>query len=257
MKKNNLIPFRWLPASWGLVGKAFDEAEAYYNYEGETLERRLVDIRFTGEDDEHTKEMLKLDLKYNKISDYDFEVEMAQVEYPDARAKALLDIDKKFGKISDYDYDCAIAELDHPDGIPTQVQLDIQLKYDKISEYEHDLAIVNLVYTEENLDKELALLTVDYNHEKITKLEFEKTVASARNEPWVGIVDNGFNPEQGVNGVYFEFDWNNQWIEFLRKNGYNGLSEDEIVEQWFSDVCRSQAEENPIDNGPAPFTIRR
>lgn len=225
-KKEKLIPFRWFPASWGLVGAAFEEAKAHYELEGEDLERRLVNIRITNSVElEHA--ILKLDHQYERISDYDFEIEEATLlEGGTISPKNKLGIDLRHEKISGYEHDCKMAALNYPDA--------------------------------NSLDHQVALLTADYEHGKIERLEYEKTLATAKKEPWVGIVDNGFNPEDGVNGLYFELDWNEQWVDHLRKNGYHGFNDEQIVEQWFSDVCRSQADDNaPIDDAPVPFNSGR
>lgn len=44
MRKKRLIPFDWLPASWGLAGPAYDEAKAYYEYDGYDLAVRLAEF---------------------------------------------------------------------------------------------------------------------------------------------------------------------------------------------------------------------
>ncbi len=227
-KKNNLIPFRWLPASWGLVGQPFEEAKAFYELDGEDLERRLIEVRFKKGSVEYCLEHLKLDLATGVLDDFSYEIAEATLlgETDEIDPKTKLDIEKRHGKVAPYEYSLKLAEIAFPD--------------------------------KESIEYQIAALTADYEHGKIEALEYEKTLATAKNEPWVGIVDNGFNTEEGLNGLYFELDWNDQWVSFLKKNGYHGQSDDQIVEQWFSDVCRSQAEENPVDdNQPIPFNSGR
>jgi hypothetical protein len=226
-KKDKLIPFRWLPASWGLVDKAYESAKAYYELDGEELERRNIEI-FAANETEKRSALLRIDWRYDKISEYDFEVELAKLQSDDGELtpQAKLAIDLKFDKITAYEHDCKLAKLNYPD--------------------------------ENSLEHQIAMLTADYDHGKIEKLEYEKTLATAKDEPWIGVVDNGFNPEDGVNGLYFELDWNTQWVDFLRKNDYHGLSDELIVEQWFSDVCQAQVDETPPDpNEPIPFNSGR
>lgn len=194
--RKRLIPFHWLPGSWGLNGKVFEEAKAHYELDGEDLERRLLNIQLEAGSDELTKALLKLD--------------------------------KKYGRLTGYEYDLKVAEIEHPEL--------------------------------ESLERQSAMLKADYEAGKITKLEYEKTLASAKNEPWVGVVDNGYDNEEGVNGLYFELDWNPQWVVFLKQNGYYGTSDEQIVEQWFADVCRSQADETAETeamNEPIPFNSAR
>jgi hypothetical protein len=51
MKKKNKLPFRMLPASWGLTGKSRDIAEAEYYYSGADLAMRMAEINNDSEDD--------------------------------------------------------------------------------------------------------------------------------------------------------------------------------------------------------------
>jgi hypothetical protein len=224
-KKNNLIPFEWLPASWGLKGRPFDEAKANYELEGEDLERRLIDINFTGIENKH---------EHMKLA-------------------------KRMGRIDDYAYEIAEATLLNDDVLDPKDKVRIDFSFKKIDGYERDLKLAEIAYPDfDSLDRQLAILQADHEHGKIETLEYEKTAATAKGEPWVGIVDNGFDSDQGVNGLYFELDWNEKWVEFLKKNGYHGTTDEQIVEQWFSDVCRSQADESPVDdNQPVPFNSGR
>lgn len=57
-------------------------------------------------------------------------------------------------------------------------------------------------------------------------------------EPWVNVVQahvDTANPKQG----YFELEWNPAFVLFLRQNGYQGAVPEEIVDQWFTDLCRN------------------
>jgi hypothetical protein len=193
-KRNRWIPFNWLPGSWGLSGKIYEETKARYELDGEDLERRLIEINNEGID--RDIEFLKLDKKYGRINSYEFDLKVAEVKYPEL----------------------------------------------------------------ESIERQEAMLKADFDAGKITQNDYEKTLATARNEPWVGVVDNGYDKTEGVNGLYFELDWNHQWVEFLQRNGYVGSTEEQIVEQWFADVCRSQAEEvaeQEAMNEPIPFNSGR
>jgi hypothetical protein len=169
------IPFKWLPAAWGLKGKAYKQAEAYYNFkEGETLDRKLLDIEFDGQPPE----------------------------------EKVLALDKKYGKLSSYDYDLELIE---------QQDLDLD-------------------------SKNLAILEVKKKHGKIQDFEYRRDKAEIEQEPWVDIIDHGFDPEQMINGFYMSFAWNSHWIDLLRRHGYNGKTEEEIIDQWYTDVCNSQVQ---------------
>lgn len=179
-----LIPFRWLPASWGLSGKSYDEAEARYELEG-----------------------------------YELEIRLAEINHADDGAafiKAEADIKKNYGFISEYEW-----------------------------MQQHILAET----IDKPTDREVELIKLDMEFEKIEKREGEKKIANLLNEPWVGIVEEGLDTSQGPNGFYFAFDWNDAWINLLRTSGYEGDTEDELMEKWFTDVCRNEV----MQSQPIPF----
>ena len=216
-----LIPFRWFPASWGLVGDAYQEAKAYYELSGEALARRLLEIRCNDTKAFHHG-LLDIRFQYGHITEYEHTIEAAKIDYEgDELASKLLAIDVLFGKVSSYDAERQRAEAMQP-----------------------------------GLDRDLALLAVEHDYGNLADNEYEKTRATMRNEPWIAIVNSGFDPEQGIDGVFFEFDWNQPWIEFLKINGYIGHTDEQIVDDWFTDVCRSYASADimpfPRDFGSVP-----
>lgn len=72
-----------------------------------------------------------------------------------------------------------------------------------------------------------------------------KTAATANKEPWVAVLTTQVNPENPKNG-FFELDWNEYFITMLRENGYTGVKEEEIVDSWFSDLCREVGNEEGV-----------
>lgn len=66
-----------------------------------------------------------------------------------------------------------------------------------------------------------------------TKAQKEK-----REEPRIEITGFAVNPDNPGEGA-FEFDWNKEFINKLINEGYTGRSDEDLVEQWFSDVCRN------------------
>ena len=58
------------------------------------------------------------------------------------------------------------------------------------------------------------------------------------NDPWVNVINTNFdgeNPKQG----FMELEWNKAFIEFLRKHGYTGDSDEDLVDKWFTDLCKN------------------
>ena len=82
-----------------------------------------------------------------------------------------------------------------------------------------------------------------------------KELATKKGEAWVGVLDTKVNPENPRNG-FFELDWNEKFIVQLKEAGYgfDGDTEEEIVDRWFRDLARNMLSEDGLDpNRPAGF----
>ncbi len=75
-----------------------------------------------------------------------------------------------------------------------------------------------------------------------------KERATAREEPYVAVLDTHVNKENVRNG-FFERDWNEYFIVQLRQAGYGyeGDKEEEIVDRWFRDLARNVLAEEGQD----------
>ena len=65
-----------------------------------------------------------------------------------------------------------------------------------------------------------------------------KAAATKRGEPYVNIVSVEVDPDNIGQGA-FELDWNDIFISKLLRAGYTGKTDEQIVDQWFQDVCRN------------------
>lgn len=180
------IPFNYLPASWGLKGKSRKNAEAEYYLSGIELELKLIEINEENEVEKQLKTLV-VKRKYEKITEYDFDIETAKLKFT-------------------------------------------------------------------NEDLELALLDVEYKHHKIEKQSYEKQSATIRKEPWVSMPDIKWDPTDPAQS-YFELDYNDEFVSFLKGHGYNGLTDEIVVEKWLNDVCRSVAEDFVSDDDQSFVSI--
>ena len=73
-----------------------------------------------------------------------------------------------------------------------------------------------------------------------------KERATEAKEPWVEVLDTHVNKDNVRNG-FFELDWNEYFVFQLRSNGYQGDSDEVIVDQWFQDLCRNIGAEQGIN----------
>jgi hypothetical protein len=81
--------------------------------------------------------------------------------------------------------------------------------------------------------------------EELAKLS-PKERATANKEPWIEVLDTHVNKENVRNG-FFELDWNEYFVLQLRSNGYQGDTDESIVDQWFQDLCRNIGAETGVD----------
>lgn len=214
-----------MPAAWGLKGKSREIAEAEYNLTGYDLDEKLIEINFRDDAKAKHKAIVELQHKYLMISQREYQTEMAN----------LLE--------SDVDRECEL--------------LRIKYAHSEISEYDYRIGVVHL-QKQEGQDRLLAILEVQLMLDVITQREFDKQRATALNEPYICVIDSGYKPEEKLNGLYFEFDWNDLWIDELKSAGYTGFTDDQLVQRWFSDICRGViAEDDTVDGQPIPFNSSR
>ena len=70
-----------------------------------------------------------------------------------------------------------------------------------------------------------------------------KEAATARGEPYVAVLSVELDPANVGNGA-FELDWNDIFLAKLIRAGYKGKNDQQIVDQWFQEVCRNVLMEN-------------
>ena len=87
-------------------------------------------------------------------------------------------------------------------------------------------------------DKNIAELEIDLKNEKISKADYDKKIADIKKLPYVNVIHLDVDPENAKAG-YMELDWNDHFIAFLHENNYTGTSDDDVVNKWFNDVCRT------------------
>jgi hypothetical protein len=218
-----MIPFGMWPGSWGLKGKTREIAQAEYELTGYDLEVKLAEINHREDEVAFKKTVLAIDLNYGKVDDYNYDLGMINLtNTPNSTVwkQNKLDLDRKYNKIDEYTYDHSVAELVEP-----------------------------------AKDRQLALASVEFKHEKITENEYERRRADILEEPWIAMPKIAWDPEDSSK-TYFELDYNEAFINYLRENNYQG-SDDDCINRWLNDICFSVIEDL---NQPEPelvSTIRK
>ena len=70
----------------------------------------------------------------------------------------------------------------------------------------------------------------------------DKDKATAKGEPYVKVLEVKFDKKNPGDG-YFELEWNNLFVKQLLEAGYTGDNEEEIVDLWFTTLCKQISEE--------------
>jgi len=70
--------------------------------------------------------------------------------------------------------------------------------------------------------------------------QIEKDSATKEGKPWVKVIKVEVDPANPAEG-YFELDWNDHFVTMLANAGYTGRTADEMVDQWFNDLCNGIA----------------
>ena len=66
----------------------------------------------------------------------------------------------------------------------------------------------------------------------------EKDLATEAGEPWVSVLGMELEQDSLERGA-FELDWNDLFVAKLVRAGYQGKTDNDIVDNWFQDVCRN------------------
>ena len=70
-----------------------------------------------------------------------------------------------------------------------------------------------------------------------------KELATERDEPYVEVLSMDIDKDNPGNGA-FELDWNDKFLSNLIRAGYQGKTDQDIVDNWFKAVCRNVIQEN-------------
>ena len=79
-----------------------------------------------------------------------------------------------------------------------------------------------------------------------------KAEATKNKQPYVTVLNVEMKDNNPRNG-FFELDWNEYFIKELRVNGYNGDTEEEIVDAWFKELCGNVARDQGVASPESPM----
>lgn len=200
------LPHWLFPSFWGLKGKAKERALAeYYIEPSEELDITLLNIDYEPETREYKERKLSILKKYDKISDIDFDLDMLNLNH--------------------YNHETKEYKAD---------KLKLLLKHNAINQEEYEFGMLDLLDTNSYEFKKLTL-EAKLKYKSINEQEYKRELATLNEEEYFEILKGEWDPEMGM---VFEFDWNSVFVDNLRKNGFRGETDSDLVNAWFDDVCR-------------------
>jgi hypothetical protein len=88
------------------------------------------------------------------------------------------------------------------------------------------------------LDNIKKLFKKEAPKKKETPKKTSKELATEKGEPFVEVLGIDVDPKDPGQGA-FELDWNDIFVAHLIKAGYQGKTDQDIVDNWFKTVCRN------------------
>ena len=79
-----------------------------------------------------------------------------------------------------------------------------------------------------------------------------KAKATKAKKPYIEVLETKLDPKNPRNG-FFELDWNEYFVRDLRLAGYQGDSEEAIVDAWFKELCGNIAKEQGVATPETPM----
>ena len=103
------------------------------------------------------------------------------------------------------------------------------------TDLERELALLEATT---DIDRKIIQIGSKYESGTIAKQEHDKLVADLKEEPWVCVPELEIDPNSPNQGA-FDLDWNTHFIMMLQDNGYTGKNDEDIINTWFNDVCKT------------------
>lgn len=106
--------------------------------------------------------------------------------------------------------------------------------------YDGDDLEYELLRIKSSTEEEFNLHKLEYDRKNgiISDYDYNKEKAALTAQPWVDVksvdVDKS-DPKKG----FMELDWNDEFVKMLQSGGYTGKSDEDVVNKWFNDVCRT------------------
>lgn len=165
-----------------------------------------------------------------------------------------LDVMFNNGALSSYDYEMGSLDLQYDSEELKKTdeyklkKLKLQESYGDITPYDYALQSSAILNKNKPIaERKIEQLRIQLRFEQIEQSDFEVKKAQIEGRPLALVrlvYDKETNPEEG----YFDVKFNKLFVELLRKRGYVGETDDDVVDEWvnlqYKSVAASLTEED-------------
>lgn len=158
-----------------------------------------------------------------------------------------LDVKLEYNKISRYEYEKQILDLKYAwmnDKDPDKVfyykkKLKIELDYGYLSQVQYELRLNEINFVDDPEKLKLNKLDIMYRNNEMSKHEYHKEKFELEGKPYIYVKDSSFEyrEDDEGNGSFdfgIEFEYNQSLIKQLKRQGFSGRNDDEIIDEWIT-----------------------
>ena len=140
----------------------------------------------------------------------------------------------------------ALIDIDYPletNKIGNRLaNLEVDEYYGRIDQFTKHMQKAIVEFGVDTPECKLQQLEIKKQFNKISDRDYEKELATIKDEPWVTVVKMTTDPAKPSDG-YIELDWNAKFVENLKEAGYKGDKPELMVQDWFDTLCKNIAKE--------------
>lgn len=282
------LPFWVVSMGKDYVGKQRDIEKIKYLYEGITRDEKINAINYSPETYEYKREdiLIKrkysfvneftcsamlddLDYNYGKISKSEYDSRKINRDYnqgkitkeerdyaccdlisnPKEKREMLNCLDRDYDKKDEYDYRLEKLKINFNDKETKDYKLsllELDKEFEKIDELTYQLGLNDLSNTKGSYEWEMKKITIEKEFGTISLEEFTKKKYTLDNEPYFSVISEKYHEGK----IEFILDWNEVFIQKLKEEGMVGYTDQQMVDEYFKDICKQIAEEEEIFEMP-------
>ena len=240
--------FKWLSPSYWFLSKTEKKKLKITNSSVLSpleKEKALILCDDSISEDERELKIANIQKDNNEISTLEYWEKIHRYSKGMEKDIALLELLRAKGSISTHEFNSEVLKLKTQPGLELELALlDNDLACEKISVHDYELRKIDLDPVLDKRDKEIKKVEYSKANGLISNNEADSSLSTQLRQPFIA-VESTFDSSKGIHGLSFSFIWNDFWVKELHEAGYRG-TEEEMMDKWFSDICRSVLFENSL-----------